>query len=62
MGNSKQYTDAFRSEAVEQTIKRPDVVDVAGLIGIPERTLYGWVHKSHKAATSDIAHPRSRAE
>ena len=44
MGNSKQYTDEFRAEAVKQVIERGfTVVDVASRIGIPKHTLYGWV-------------------
>ena len=44
IGNSKQYTDEFRAEAVKQVIERGfTVVDVASRIGIPTHTLYGWV-------------------
>jgi transposase-like protein len=44
MGNSKQDADAFRVVAVKQVIERCfTVVDVAGLAGIPQHTLYGWV-------------------
>ena len=49
MGNSKQYTDEFRAEAVKQVIERGfTVVDVATRIGIPKHTLYEWVHKARK--------------
>ena len=51
MGNSKQYTDEFRAEAVKQVIERGfTVVDVASRIGIPKHTLYGWVQAAKKAA------------
>ena len=50
MGNSKQYTDGFRAEAVKQVIERGfTVVDVASRIGIPKHTLYGWVQAAKKA-------------
>ncbi|HDS1366529.1 TPA: IS3 family transposase [Stenotrophomonas maltophilia] len=49
MGNSKQYTDEFRAEAVKQVIERGfTVVDVASRIGIPKHTLYGWVQAAKK--------------
>ncbi len=58
MGNNRQYTDEFRSEAVKQVIERGfTVVDVAGRIGIPKHTLYEWVHKARKAATDSIGPP-----
>ncbi|QNH23957.1 transposase [Xanthomonas theicola] len=51
MGNSKQYTDEFRAEAVKQVIERGfTVVDVASRIGIPKHTLYGWVQAARKMA------------
>ena len=50
MGNSKQYTDEFRAEAVKQVLERGfTVVDVASRIGIPKHTLYDWVQKAKKA-------------
>lgn len=43
MGNSKQYTNEFRAEAVKQVVERGfTVVDEASRIGIPKHTLYGW--------------------
>ncbi len=49
MGNSKQYTDEFRAEAVKQVIERGfTVVEVASRIGIPKHTLYGWVQATKK--------------
>ena len=51
IGNSKQYTDQFRAEAVRQVIERGyTVVDVASRIGIPKHTLYGWVQAVRKTA------------
>ena len=65
MGNSKQYTDEFRAEAVKQVIERGfTVVDVASRIGIPKHTLYGWVQaakKSMPAAGATVA-PSDSAE
>ena len=53
MGNSKQYTDEFRAEAVKQVLERGfTVADVAARIGIPKHTLYEWVHKARKASPS----------
>ena len=51
MSSNRQYTDEFRSEAVKQVLERGfTVVDVAGRIGIPKHTLYGWVQAAKKAA------------
>ena len=65
MGNSKQYTDEFRAEAVKQVIERGfTVVDVASRIGIPKHTLYGWVQAAKKtmpAAGATVA-PSDSAE
>lgn len=67
MGNSKQYTNEFRAEAVKQVLERGfTVVDVASRIGIPKHTLYGWVQVARKtvpvsgatAAPSDLAEIR----
>ena len=53
MGNSKQYTDEFRAEAVKQVIERGfTVVEVASRIGIPKHTLYGWVQAAKKTVPS----------
>ncbi len=53
MGNNRQYTNEFRSEAVKQVLERGfTVADVAGRIGIPKHTLYGWVQAAKKAAQS----------
>ena len=53
MGNSKQYTDEFRREAVKQVIERGfTVVEVATRIGLPKHTLYGWVQAARKAASA----------
>ena len=65
MGNSKQYTDEFRAEAVKQVIERGfTVVDVASRIGIPTHTLYGWVQAARKAtpASGAAAAPTDSAE
>ena len=65
MGNSKQYTDEFRAEAVKQVIERGfTVVDVASRIGIPKHTLYGWVQAARKAtpASAAAAAPTDSAE
>lgn len=49
MGNNKQYTDEFRTEAVRQVIERGfTVVDVASRIGIPKHTLNGRVQAARK--------------
>jgi transposase len=65
MGNSKQYTDEFRAEAVKQVIERGfTVVEVASRIGIPKHTLYGWVQATKKtmpAAGATVA-PSDSAE
>lgn len=51
MGNSTQYTDEFRAEAVRQVIERGfTVVDVASRTEIPKHTLYGWVQADRKMA------------
>lgn len=51
MSSSRQYTEEFRSEAVKQVLERGfTVVEVAGRIGIPKHTLYGWVQVAKKAA------------
>lgn len=56
MGNSKQYTDEFRVEAVKQVIERGfTVVDVAARIGIPKHTLYGWVQAARRTAPLSVA-------
>ena len=65
MGNSKQYTDEFRAEAVKQVIERGfTVVDVASRIGIPKHTLYGWVQAARKtvSASGTSATPSDSAE
>ena len=65
MGNSKQYTDEFRAEAVKQVVERGfTVVDVASRIGIPKHTLYGWVQAARKAtpASGAAAAPTDSAE
>ncbi len=56
MGNSKQYTDEFRAEAVKQVLERGfTVVDVASRIGIPKHTLYGWVQAARRTAPLSVA-------
>ena len=65
MGNSKQYTEEFRAEAVKQVIERGfTVVDVAARIGIPRHTLYGWVQAAKKTirAAGTFTAPSDQAE
>ena len=56
MCNSKEYTDEFRAEAVNQVIERGfTMVDIAARIGIPRQTQYGWVQVARKMALASGA-------
>lgn len=48
---SKQYTDEFKAEAVEQAIERGfSVAEVAKRLGVSSHNLYQWLRKAESEA------------
>lgn len=52
---SKSYTKEFRQEAVKLALSSSSISGTARDLGIPEGTLYTWIHKARQSGNQIIA-------